>query len=175
MEQTLLFSKADFEPYADLPASLASERLEPHMLRAQRRLRPVLGEALYAELQRRVKGHAQEPVTDAWLELWRRCKPALVHAALAQYLPFSQTTATSHSYERKLNTQGVSEPIDARTLASQAALYDSEALSYEVELRDWLGTNAASFAGFVPQPAHCGPDPGPGRTATVVVQAIRRR
>ena len=98
--------------------------------------------------------------------------PGLVYASLAQFWPFSQTTLTSNGLRQK-NGQ-YSEPVDPRTLASQVAVFDGRALGYEVELRAWLLAHAASFVGFYPDASHCGTQSEPGRTATVVVQAIRR-
>ncbi|WP_152981658.1 hypothetical protein, partial [Hymenobacter sp. AT01-02] len=178
--ETLLFSREDFEPYIELP-QIDPGRLEPHMLRAQRRLRPVFGDALYEELKRRTELDAVEPeegaepiqwLTGDWVELKARAIPALVHAAAAQYWPFSQTTVVRNGIVRKKSEH--SEPVDASTLAKQASIYDGEALSYEAELRSWLIAHAASFTAFYPDPSHCGCHPtGPaGRPPTVVVQPL---
>ncbi|RPD44834.1 hypothetical protein DNI29_19185 [Hymenobacter sediminis] len=139
------------------------------MLRAQRRVRPLLGEQLYTELVVRKKA---ESLSDDWLELHSKAIPALVYAAAAQYWPFSQTMVTRNSLVRKESQQ--SEPIDARTLAAQAAIYDGEALGYEAELRSWLISKATSFIEFYPDASRCGSHAAPARTATVVVQAIGR-
>jgi len=193
--ETLLFSKEDFKaPYPALPPSLDAERIESAMLRAQRRLKPILGLLLYTELVLRVEAEQAAidarkkalaatpslpaadlpllaPLVGSWQKLRDMILPGLIYASLAQYLPFSQTTPTSHGWVRK--TDKSSEPIDSRTLAQQASIYDGEALSYEAELRTWLITvGAVDFLGFYPPASHCGTGPESPRTPTVVVQAI---
>jgi hypothetical protein len=191
--ETLLFSKADFKsPYPELPESLDEDRIEPAMLRAQRRLRPLLGAPLYAELVRLVaaeqaaeilRSQAQSanptatadelpalaPLPAPWAELRAQLLPALLNATMVHYLPFSQTTVTSHSFVRKAAKE--SEPVDSRTLAQQVSIYDGEALSYEADLQVWLRTNASRFAGFyaLAGPCHVAPLT---HTPSVVVQLI---
>lgn len=162
--ETLLFNLADFAPYCELP-ELDTGRLEPHMLRAQRRLRPLLGDKLYTELMRRKKA---DDLAEPWAALREQAVPALVYGALAQYWPFSQTTMTRNGLRQKEVRE--SSAIDARTLAAQATIYQNEAISYEVELRTWLIANATNYSGFYPA-GQCGPPP-PARTPSVVVQAI---
>jgi hypothetical protein len=111
------------------------------------------------------------PLAGAWGELRKQCVPVLANASLARYWPFSQTTVTSHSTVRK--TSQYSEPVDDRTLARQALVFDGDALTYEVALQAWLKANAASFTGFYPQPTACGATQ-PGRVPSPVVQAIHR-
>ncbi|RPD46788.1 hypothetical protein DNI29_11525 [Hymenobacter sediminis] len=166
--ETLLFSREDFAPYVQLP-ELDEGRLEPHMLEAQRRLRPLLGEQLYMEVARL---HKASELSGDYLELYSKSLPALVYAAAAQFWPFSQTTVTRYGLREKESQH--SKSVDPRTLAAQAAIYDGRALSYEVELRTWLISKAASFTGFYPDQSHCGSHAAPARTATVVVQAIGR-
>jgi hypothetical protein len=167
--EPLLISNEDCLPYVDFPENIRQARMDSHIRRAQRRLKPLLGAALYAELLRRkAAGELPEP----WLALYSQAVPALAYASLAQYWPFSQTTVTANSIVRK--TSQYSEPISDRTLATQASIFDGEALSYEVELRTWLIAHASSFTGFYPDQSHCNTTPTPARTATVVVQAIGR-
>ncbi|TGE29741.1 DUF6712 family protein [Hymenobacter metallicola] len=165
----LLFSLEDFKPYQELPENMRLDRMAPHMYEAQRRLKTVLTGPLLAELARR---HKATELTEDYLELHSKALPVLVHAALAYFWPFSQTTLTAVGLRQK-NSQ-YSDPVDPRTLASQAAIFDGRALSYEVELRAWLIVHAASFVGFYPDASHCGAQPVPSRMPTVVVQAIRR-
>jgi hypothetical protein len=168
--ETLLLSLEDFKPYCDLPENMRLDRMAPHIREAERRLKPLLGEQLYAELLRRKK---ETELTADYLELHSHAVPALVHATLAYFWPFSQTTLTSAGLRQKNSTY--SDSVDPRTLATQASIYDGRALSYEVELRAWLIAHASSFTGFYPDQSHCGCGSGPAmRTATVVVQAIRR-
>ncbi|MGI4872457.1 MAG: hypothetical protein ACRYFX_14920 [Janthinobacterium lividum] len=181
METTLLLNKADFADYADLPESLDMDRLRPHILAAQRqRLRPLLTEALTAELLRLVEAEraaagtgTPAPLTGSWVELRTKAVAVVACAAMARYMPFSQQTAVSNGFVVK--TGQYSQPADGRDLARQAAIYDGEALSYEAELGTWLLGNAAAFAGFYPQAtACCGAMAVGGRVPTVVVQAIGR-
>ncbi|RFP65938.1 hypothetical protein D0N36_06960 [Hymenobacter lapidiphilus] len=161
----LLLNLDDFGPYCELPENMRFERMAPHILAAQRQLRPLLGEPLYAELSRR---HETNSLSGDYLELHALAVPALVHAALASFWPFSQTTLTSAGLRQK--TSQYSEPVDARTLAAQATIYDGRALTYEVELRAWLIVTADSFAGFYPS-GHC-EGPSVSRSSSVVMQAI---
>jgi hypothetical protein len=187
--ETLLFSKADFKsPYPELPESLDEDRIEPAMLRAQRRLRPLLGAPLYAELVRLVEVEqaaaslrAQAdaagadglpdlaPLPTHWAELRAQLLPALLNATMVHYLPFSQTTVTSHSFVRKSAKE--SEPVDSRTLAQQVSIYDGEALSYEADLQVWLRANATHFAPFYVLAGPCNAAPLT-HTPSVVVQMI---
>lgn len=167
--ETLLLSLDDFAPYCELPENMRLERMAPHIREAQRRLLPLLGQPLYTELLRQHKAMA---LAEDYLELRSQAVPALVHATLAYLWPFSQTTLTGAGLRQK--SSQYSDPVDARTLAAQASIYDGRALSYEVQLRAWLIANAASFTGFYPEPTHCGAGPTSARAATVVVQAIRR-
>jgi len=177
--ETLLLSKADFADYADLAASLDMDRLRPHILATQRqRLRPLLTDALTAELLKRVEAErttstdSLAPLPAAWQQLRTRAVAVVALGALARYLPFSQTTATSNSIVVK--TSQYSQPADGRDLARQATIYDGEALSYEAELATWLKTNGKLFEGFYPQATTCCRAVEVGRTPSVVVQAIRR-
>ncbi|TGD80310.1 hypothetical protein [Hymenobacter wooponensis] len=167
--EPLLLSLEDFKPYCDLPENMRLERMAPHIREAQRRLKPLLGEQLLAEL---VRQHKAEALSGDYVELHSHAVPALVHATLAAFWPFSQATLTSAGLRQK--DSQYSSAVDARTLATQASVYDGRALSYEVELRTWLIANASSFAGFYPDRAHCGDSQPAARTATVVVQAIGR-
>ena len=177
--ETLLLSKEDFAEYADLAESLDMDRLRPHILGAQRqRLRPVLTDRLANELLRLVEAERQAagtaspaPLVFPWSTLRTKAVAVVACAAMARYMPFSQTTATSNSMVRK--TSQYSEPADTRDLARQANIYDGDALSNEVALGKWLRANAGEFVGFYPQATCCGATT-PGRTPSVVVQAITR-
>jgi hypothetical protein len=179
METDLLLVKADYKDYVDLAESLDMDRLRPHILAAQRtRLRPVLTGHLYTELLRLVvveraaaDTDSPTPLTGIWQELRNQSIAVVACASMVRYTPFSQTTATSNSMVRK--TSQYSEPTDSRDLARQASIYDGDALSYEVSLRDWLKVNGALFGEFYP-PATCCGTPEVTRTPSVVVQAIRR-
>ncbi|MCA8830278.1 DUF6712 family protein [Hymenobacter pini] len=166
--EPLLLSAADCLPYADLPATFREARIDAHIRRAQRRLKPILGPELYAELLRLTQAG---PLPQVWAELRARLVPALANATLAAYWPFSQTSVTGASVVRK--TSQYSEPIDARTLATQAAVFDGEALSHEIELRSWLIANAADYQPFYPTADHCAGGATASRTPTTVVQRIR--
>jgi hypothetical protein len=175
--ETLLLNKADFKDHADLAESLDMDRLRTHILKAQRnRLRPILRDALTTELLRLVEAErnapagSPAPLVFPWSSLRTKAVAVVACAAMARYMPFSQTTATSNSMVRK--TSQYSEPVDPRDLAKQANIYDGDALSHEVELAKWLKANAAEFGSFYPQPSCCDA-PRPGRTPSVVVQAIR--
>ncbi len=175
----LLLTKADFAAYADLPESLDMDRLQPHMLAAQlHRLQPVLTEPLLQELLRRVSTEraaasteTPAPLNEPWQGLRKKSVPLVACASLARYMPFSQTTVTSHSLVQK--TSQYSQPVDGRELARMASIYDGEALSHEVTLRAWLHVNGHLFSGFYPQATACG-RVETSSTPSVVVQAIRR-
>ena len=176
--EPLLLNKADFKDYADQPESLDMNRLRSHILGAQRnRLLPLLREALTAELLRLVEleriapADTPAPLVFPWDQLRAKAVAVVACAAMARYMPFSQTTITSNSMVRK--TSQYSEPIDPRDLARQANIYDGDALTYEVTLAKWLKANAAEFVGFYPQATCCGAAQ-PGRTSSVVVQGIGR-
>ena len=176
---TLLVVKEDFAAYADLPESLDMARLQPHILAAQRtRLRPLLTAPLLTELlllvedERTAAGTlAPDPLTGAWATLRELAVPVVACAALARYMPFALTTQTATGI--RIKSSQYSEAADGRDLARMASIYDGDALSFEAELAAWLRANAGSFAGFYPAPACCGAGQ-PGRTPSVVVQAIRR-
>ncbi len=169
----LLLTKADFKDYADLSESLDIDRLRPHILAAQlNRLRPILHEALLDELLRlNTLATAQAPLVAPWSELRKQCVPVVANAAMARYTPFGNTTAVSHGFATK--TSQYSQPVDGRDLARQANIYDGDALTHEVALTNWLKVNGSLFGNFYPQPTACGADQ-PGRTPSVVVQAIGR-
>jgi hypothetical protein len=179
METTLLVSKADFADYADLPESLDIDRLRPHILTAQRqRLRPVLTDHLYTEFLRLVQVErtaadtdSPTPLTGAWQEPRTQAIAIVACASMARYMPFAQQTAVSNGFVVK--TGQYSQPADGRDLARQASIYDGDALSYEVGLRDWLKVNGSLFGEFYPLATCCGA-PEVSRTPSVVVQAIRR-
>jgi hypothetical protein len=176
--EPLLLSKADFADFADLAESLDMDRLRPHILAAQRtRLRPLLPDALTNELMRLVEAErnalpaSPTPLVFPWNTLRTKAVAVVACAAMARYMPFSQTTATSNSMVRK--TSQYSEPVDTRDMARQASIYDGDALTYEVALAKWLRANAAEFGSFYPQATCCGAA-APSRTPSVVVQGIRR-
>jgi hypothetical protein len=179
METTLLLAKADFKDHVDLAESLDMDRLRTHILNAQRtRLRPILRDALTNELLRLVDAERAAPAASPaplvfpWSTLRTKAVAVVACAAMARYMPFSQTTATSNSMVRKRSEY--SEPVDTRDLARQATIYDGDALSHEVELAKWLRANAVEFAGFYPQANSCCGQAPASRTPSVVVQGIRR-
>ena len=177
--ELLLNRNTDFADYADLPESLDMDRMRPHILAVQRkRLRPILTAPLLTELlllvadERAAAGTpTPDPLTGAWATLRGLAMPVVACAALARYTPFSQGSYTSHSLVRKTNQY--SEPVESKELGRMASVYDSDAISFEAELRTWLRANAGSFGGFYPAPSCCGAGQ-PGRTPTVVVQVIDR-
>jgi hypothetical protein len=179
MEMTLLLAKADFKGYADLAESIDIDRIAPHILGAQRhRLRPLLTDRLTDELLRLVAAEraadvaSPAPLVFPWSALRTKAVAVVACAAMARYSPFGNTTAVSNGFVQK--TSQYSQPVDGRDLARQAAIYDGDALSYEVDLAKWLRANGQEFGSFYPQAtACCGGQPA-GRTPSVVVQGIRR-
>lgn len=176
--ETLLLNKADFKDHADLAESLEMDRLRPHILKAQNlRLRPILLDALtnellrLVELERNAPAASPVPLVFPWSTLRTKAVAVVASGAMARYMPFSQTTATSNGMGRK--TSQYSEPVDPRDLARQATIYDGDALSHEAALAKWLKANAAEFDGFYPQASCCGATQ-PSRTPSVVVQGIGR-
>jgi len=178
--ETLLLNKEDFADYADLPESLDMDRLRPHILAAQRtRLRPVLTDRLADELLRLVEAEratvgtaSPAPLFFPWSTLRAKAAAVVACAAMARYMPFALTTQTATGI--RVKSSQYSEAADGRDLARMATIYDGDALTCEVALDKWLRANAAEFGSFYPQPTCCGAGTAPGRTPSVVVQAITR-
>jgi hypothetical protein len=176
--EPLLLVKDDYAAYADMPESLDMDRLRPHILAAQlHRLRPVLTDLLADELlrlvtvERQAPSDAPAPLVGAWLQLKAKAVPLVACASLARYMPFAQTTITSHSLVKK--TTQYSETVEGRDLARMASIYDGEAISHEATLRTWLHANGKLFIDFYPQASCCGQAEA-ASIPMVVVQAIRR-
>jgi hypothetical protein len=117
--ETLLLNKEDFKDHADLAESLEMDRLRPHILKSQQlRLRPILLDALTNELLRLVDLERNAPAANPaplvfpWSTLRTKAVAVVACAAMARYMPFSQTTATSNSMVRKGSQY--SEPVDPR-------------------------------------------------------------
>lgn len=158
MEQ-LLISKADIQLYIeDVPATLDEKRLATYIREAQRRiLKPLLTSGLYAGYLSAVGAvTSQAPLLAPWVALKDTLVPILVHHAWADYVLFSQGTATAYSYVRKTDQR--SEPLDAQTLAMINKRLKAIADGYATDLVEYLRINRELYPLY--ETNTCNPQPG---------------
>lgn len=140
--ENLLITKADIQLYIeDIPATLDEKRLATYIREAQRRiLKPLLTTELYAGFLAAVGAVTPEaPLLAPWPNLQDAIKPILVHHAWADYVLFSQGTATAYSYVRKTDQR--SEPLEAQTLAMVHKRLKAIGDGYASDLIDYLREN----------------------------------
>lgn len=191
-----LLTVAEFSSKAggwfEVPDTLPSARLLPHVVEAQRqRLKPVLGAALLAQLglvvataraSAAAEMAAQTPANSSpvpfadylaqpWALLWAAVKPLVGYAAWARYLPFAQTTVTSHSMVVK--TADNSTPASSSTVNAQVVVLLDTARTYQAELEEVLWLAGPDLAPWLPPADACQPR-GAQSHATVVTLLIRR-
>lgn len=155
MEQ-LLISKADIQLYIeDIPATLDEKRLATYIREAQRRiLKPLLTPTFYAAYHaafgtsesdpQPMEGPVPVTPTPEWWEMLKvHITPVLVYHAWADYVLFSQGTATAYSYVRKTDQR--SEPLDASTLSMINKRLKAIGDGYAADLIEHIRDNSASY------------------------------